>query len=70
MMIAVVGGIPYVTGRRMAMVPTGPIPGRTPIRVPTKTPRKQNMRLSGCKATLNPAMKLAQKSIDKKPLVH
>jgi hypothetical protein len=49
----------------MAIVPTGPIPGRTPIRVPIKTPRKQNIRLMGCKATLNPVIKLAKNSIEK-----
>jgi hypothetical protein len=35
------GLIPKVTGRSIEMVPTGPIPGRTPIRVPMKTPIKQ-----------------------------
>jgi hypothetical protein len=41
MMMAEIGGILKVMGRRMEMVATGPIPGRTPIRVPRRTPRKQ-----------------------------
>jgi hypothetical protein len=45
MIMPEVGGIPKVTGKRMAIVPTGPIPGRTPINVPMKTPIKQNRRL-------------------------
>jgi hypothetical protein len=39
------GFIPKVTGRRREMVATGPIPGRTPIRVPINTPKKQKKRL-------------------------
>jgi hypothetical protein len=38
MMSAVTGGSPYVVGRSMAMVATGPMPGNTPISVPTNTP--------------------------------
>ncbi len=49
------------------MVPTGPIPGRTPIKVPTKHPRKQNMRFVGWKATLNPVIMLPKKSINRYP---
>jgi hypothetical protein len=30
-----------VTGKRRDIAPIGPIPGKTPIRVPTKTPIKQ-----------------------------
>ena len=33
--------------RRMAMAPTGPIPGRTPMRVPRSVPKKQKSKLSG-----------------------
>jgi hypothetical protein len=49
-------------GKRMAMVPTGPIPGRTPISVPIKTPRKQKVRLRGCRTTFKPAIRLLKKS--------
>jgi hypothetical protein len=31
-----------VIGSSMASVATGPIPGNTPIKVPTNTPSKQN----------------------------
>jgi hypothetical protein len=30
-----------VTGKRMAMVPAGPIPGKTPMKVPIRVPIKQ-----------------------------
>jgi len=53
-MIAAVGDIWKVTGNRMAIAPTGPIPGRTPIRVPNKAPKKQDIRLMGCRATEKP----------------
>ena len=46
-MIAVMGGIRKLTGKRIEMAPTGPIPGRTPINVPNKTPIKQNRILAG-----------------------
>jgi hypothetical protein len=54
MMMEVTGFIPKVTGMRSEMVATGPIPGKTPIRVPIRTPEKQNRRLFNVKATLNP----------------
>jgi hypothetical protein len=41
MIIANRGGALIVKGRRSDIVPTGPIPGRTPINVPIKTPAKQ-----------------------------
>ena len=40
-MSAAVGFIPKVSGTSMATVVTGPIPGRTPIAVPTTTPMTQ-----------------------------
>jgi len=43
----VTGEILKVIGRRMLIVPEGPIPGRTPIRVPINTPTKQYKRLIG-----------------------
>ena len=36
------------------MVATGPMPGKTPISVPTKTPTKQAKRLAGVKHTEKP----------------
>ena len=38
MMSALTGCKAYVTGNSMAMVATGPMPGSTPISVPTNTP--------------------------------
>jgi hypothetical protein len=43
-----------VTGRRSDIVPAGPIPGRTPIKVPRKTPIKQYNKFVPVKATLTP----------------
>ena len=53
-LIAGTGGIPKVSGSRMEMVATGPIPGSTPTRLPTSTPRKQYIRLCGSSATPKP----------------
>jgi hypothetical protein len=39
--MAAMGGILKVIGRRIEMVATGPIPGKTPINVPSRTPAKQ-----------------------------
>jgi hypothetical protein len=57
MMIAEVGSIAKVTGMRIAIVATGPMPGRTPIRVPIDTPMKQARRLVDVKAVPNPKMR-------------
>ena len=38
---ALTGGTPKVIGISIAMVPSGPIPGSTPISVPTETPSRQ-----------------------------
>jgi len=46
-MIAEIGDIRKLTGKRIDIAPTGPIPGRTPINVPNKTPIKQNSILAG-----------------------
>jgi hypothetical protein len=40
-MMAEIAGILKVMGKRMDMVATGPMPGRTPMSVPRRTPRKQ-----------------------------
>jgi hypothetical protein len=46
-MIEVTGEILKVIQSRILIVPEGPIPGRTPIRVPRNTPAKQYKRLIG-----------------------
>src|SRR5262245_8620010 len=38
----------------MAIVAVGPIPGSTPMKVPSRAPMKQYMRFSGVAATPNP----------------
>jgi hypothetical protein len=41
MISAAVGFMPNVNGTSIATVVTGPMPGRTPIAVPTTTPMRQ-----------------------------
>src|SRR5690606_26669660 len=55
MMNAAVGAIFTVTGNNSAMVSAGPMPGSTPMAVPSIDPRKAHMRLRGCNATPKPA---------------
>jgi hypothetical protein len=47
MIMAPVVEILKVIGSRMAMAPTGPIPGSTPTSVPNIEPIKQKKRFSG-----------------------
>src|SRR6185295_7165874 len=44
MISAPTGGSPKVTGSSMVMVAMGPMPGSTPISVPTRQPRTQSPR--------------------------
>jgi len=59
MIIAEMGDILKVAGKRMDMAPTGPIPGSTPTSVPINTPRKQKKILAGCSPTEKPYMRLS-----------
>jgi hypothetical protein len=59
-MIAETAGILKVMGNKREMAATGPNPGNTPTRVPKNTPIKQNIRLEGVTATLNPKMILSK----------
>jgi len=54
MMMAGVGGKKEVRGRRMAIPEVGPIPGRTPTRVPRIDPTNAKRRFVGVKAWENP----------------
>ena len=63
MMSAVVGGSVNVIGSSIAIVASGPMPGSTPISVPTSAPTKQKKTLVGVKVTLNPRLRLAIRSI-------
>src|SRR3954465_3344531 len=63
MISADTGGSAYAAGRSMAMVATGPMPGSTPISVPSRQPMKQYSRLIGVKATPNPMERLLIRSM-------
>src|SRR5262249_41311287 len=52
-----------VIGSSIAMVATGPTPGRTPISVPSSTPIRAYSRLSGLTATPKPRMRLWKRSM-------
>src|SRR5229473_877917 len=60
MMTACVASSPNVTGNRMLMPDSGPIPGNTPTSVPTRQPKKAYQRLAGCNATENPCSRLSR----------
>ena len=49
-----VGCSAYVVGSSIAMVATGPMPGSTPMSVPSMHPKNAYMRLTGVKATPKP----------------
>src|SRR5215204_4570751 len=63
MISAPTGGRPYVIGSSIAMVATGPMPGNTPIRVPTSAPTRHRRRFCGVAATLMPNHRLFRSSI-------
>src|SRR5918998_5013992 len=54
MISAVTGSKLNVIGSSNAIVAVGPMPGRTPTSVPSKTPRKQKKRFSGANAVVMP----------------
>jgi hypothetical protein len=62
MITADTGVIWKVVGKRREMAATGPRPGRTPTRVPIKTPTKQKNRFPGERATWKPIKTLWKKS--------
>ena len=53
--IALVASSPKVTGSRMLMPASGPMPGSTPTMVPTRQPRNAYHSTSGCSATEKPS---------------
>jgi hypothetical protein len=59
--MAEVGFMPKVRGISKATPVMGPIPGKTPMTVPRKTPINAKSRLNGVPATLNPKVTLCQK---------
>ena len=58
MITACVALSPKVTGSRIEMPDSGPMPGSTPTKVPTRQPRKAYQRLSGWNAMANPCARL------------
>lgn len=52
-----------VTGNSMAMVAVAPMPGSTPIRVPSSTPIRQKPRLASVDAVIKPSARLLKRSI-------
>src|SRR5262245_27711110 len=56
--MALVASRPKVSGSRMEMPASGPIPGSMPTSVPTTQPRNANHSTSGRSATENPSMRL------------
>ncbi len=65
MMIADEGLRTVVSGMRIAIVDETPNPGRTPINVPRKTPKKAITRFVRLNARTNPEIKWFNASIGK-----
>src|SRR5215216_3226814 len=63
MISAPTGGSPKVIGSSIAMVASGPMPGNTPISVPTSAPIRQRPMLVGVTATPKPNQRFAMRSI-------
>src|SRR5215831_6854428 len=63
MISAEVGLSVTVTGSSMAMVATGPMPGSTPISVPSRQPTRQKNRFCRLAAALKPTIRLPRMSI-------
>src|SRR5262249_53867749 len=68
MISAPTGGSPNVMGKSIAMVATEPMPGRTPISVPTRAPIRQNSRFQGVAATEKPSARWERSSFMSDPL--
>ena len=56
MIRAVVRSMPKLIGKSRAIVPVTPIPGRTPVSVPTTTPMVQASRFGPVSDTAKPCM--------------
>src|SRR3569833_2259366 len=52
-----------VIGSSMAIVAVAPMPGRTPISVPRRTPMRQKSRYAGVAAVAKPSARLLKSSI-------
>ena len=58
--IALVASSPNVSGKRIEMPASGPMPGSMPTSVPTTQPRNANHSTSGRSATEKPSMRLSR----------
>ena len=63
MISAGVGGRLKVIGSNIAIVATGPMPGKTPISVPRKQPMKQYIKFCQVSATLKPRLRCCMSSV-------
>jgi hypothetical protein len=54
MIMEEIGSAWNVEGKRREMAAAGPIPGRTPTRVPNSTPIRAKARFFNVRATVNP----------------
>ena len=61
-MSAPTGGRPKVIGSSMAMVASDPMPGSTPISVPTSAPMRHRKTFIGVTATRKPSQRFAIRS--------
>ena len=59
-MMADVGGMVKVSGRRIATPLAPPSPGSTPITVPSAMPTTATIRLYGCSATWKPSRRFSK----------
>ena len=58
MMMAAVGPMVKVTGRRIAVPATGPTPGNTPTSMPRTQPISAKAEFVGCRAITKPAVEV------------
>ncbi len=58
--IALVASSPKVSGSRIEMPASGPMPGSTPTSVPTTQPRNAYHSTVGCNATVKPSQRLSR----------
>jgi hypothetical protein len=63
MMMAGVGGRKEVRGKRIAIPEVGPMPGRTPTRVPSTDPIRAKKRFVGVMAWAKPFIKRSKVDI-------
>ena len=66
--MAPTGLMPKVSGSRIEMVASGPMPGSTPTMLPTSTPMKHQTMLCGSSATPKPYQRSVSAVRDHRPL--